>query len=401
MILSETPAFQKRMIHKLFGNIQQGGLRVQYWDEEEADYGCSTPQVKLIFKQCPSSLLNVDDPASALGQAYMDGVLDYEGRLEDLLLLLSANQPFFAKKKAVTQALQSVRRIIDRTDAKKNIQYHYDLGNDFFGLWLDETLSYSCAYFKNRNDSLQQAQLQKIEHVLKKLNLQPGETLLDIGSGWGWLIMKAAQTYHVKATGITLSEEQFRATQERIMANDLSNQVDVKLISYLNLDETKYQFDKIVSVGMFEHVGKENIPKYLDKVKRLLVDGGLSLLHTITGTSEDTVGSNWMQTHIFPGGYVPSLREIVWQLPDYNLNLLHSESLRRHYAMTLDHWYKNFSENVEVIKDKFGDRFVRMWELYLKGCAASFRTAQLDIYQILFTKGINNELPLTFDHFYI
>jgi cyclopropane-fatty-acyl-phospholipid synthase len=152
---------------------------------------------------------------------------------------------------------------------------------------------------------------------------------------------------------------------------------------------------------MFEHVGKENIPIYLDKVNRLLSPGGLSLLHTITGTTEDKPVNSWMKSYIFPGGYIPTLREIVWQLPDHDFHLLHAESLRLHYALTLDRWYLNFTRHVDDIRKKFGDRFVRMWGLYLKGCAASFRATGLDIHQLLFSKGLNNELPLTYDHLYI
>ncbi|WP_425058069.1 Cyclopropane-fatty-acyl-phospholipid synthase [Sporomusa carbonis] len=393
------PLLQKQILKGLLGKIQHGGLRVRYWDGEEADYGDTAPTVKLIFNRCPSSMFNLDDPTMALGEAYMDGVIDYEGRLEDILLLLSDNHSFFSKGNAVTKALKAISGTSDKAQDKHNIQHHYDLGNDFFALWLDETMSYSCAYFKHPEDSLQQAQLQKIDHTLKKLNLQPGETLLDIGSGWGWLIIKAAQTYNVKATGITLSEEQYRKTQERIAELGLAGQVTVKLMSYLDLDETKYQFDKIVSVGMFEHVGKGNIPKYLAKVSQLLLSGGLFLLHTITDIDEEKENT-WMKTYIFPGGYIPTLGEIFQQTPDYDFHLLHAESLRMHYAMTLDRWYVNFAKHTDAVREKFGERFVRMWELYLKGCAAAFRATGLDIHQFLFSKGLNNELPLTYAGFY-
>ncbi|BBB92047.1 MAG TPA: class I SAM-dependent methyltransferase [Methylomusa anaerophila] len=400
MKIGELPFLQKQIIKALFGKIRRGGLRVRYWDGEESDYGDTAPRVKLLFNQCPASTLRFDDPVLSLGEAYMDGVLDYEGPLEDILLLLANNQSVFSGGTIVTKALKAIVGTDNRDQARRNIQHHYDLGNDFFALWLDETMSYSCAYFKHPTDSLYQAQLQKIDHILKKINIQPGETILDIGSGWGWLIIKAAQTYNAKALGITLSEEQYRATRERIAALGLTDKVDVQLINYLDLDEEKYRFDKIVSVGMFEHVGKENIPKYLNKINRLLVPGGLSLLHTITETTEDKPENTWMKTYIFPGGYVPSLRETIWQLPEHDFHLLHAESLRMHYAMTLDHWYTNFSQHLDDIQAKFDNRFVRMWGLYLKGSAAAFRATGLDIHQLLFSKGLNNELPLTLAHIY-
>lgn len=297
-------------------------------------------------------------------------------------------------------ALHGLNRNISKEKQKENIQHHYDLGNDFFCLWLDETMSYSCAYFKNTDLSLHQAQIAKIDHVLKKLNLCSGERLLDIGSGWGWLIIRAAELYGVKALGITLSEEQYQATRERIDSMGLSDRVEVKLMTYLVLDETEYQFDKIVSVGMFEHVGKENLCKYMEKVNSLLAPGGLSLLHTITGMQEKDFVNSWILKYIFPGGYIPTLRETVWLLPEFDFHLLHAESLRMHYALTLDEWYKNFSENVVEIEQKFGQRFVRMWGLYLQGCAASIRVSGLDIHQLLYSKGLNNRLPLTFEHIY-
>jgi len=399
MALEMATLIPKQAIKAFFAKIRRGGLRVRYWDGEEATYGDAPPAVTLIFQRCPSQLA-ADDPMLALGEAYMDGVVDYEGRLEDALKLLADNQEFFGKDQAVTKVLRKVGSFVDREQARKNIQHHYDLGNDFFALWLDDTMSYSCAYFRREDDSLARAQRQKIDHILKKLNLHPGETLLDIGSGWGWLIIKAAQEYGVNAVGITLSDEQHKGTRERIERLGLEGRVRVELVNYLDLDEKDRQFDKIVSVGMFEHVGKENIPKYFDKVNRLLKAGGLSLLHTITDTVEDKPSNSWIKKYIFPGGYVPTLREVVWQLPNYGFQVLHIESLRMHYAKTLDHWHANYRAQLDAVRKKFGDRFVRMWDLYLKGSAASFRSSGLDIHQILFSKGLNNELPLTYDHVY-
>ncbi len=332
----------------------------------------------------------------------MDEIIDFEGSLDEVIRIVELNRKNFNPDGFKGKAffiIKTLSGVALRLKQKHNIKHHYDLGNDFFSLWLDETMSYSCAYFKNPLDSLYQAQIQKIDHILKKMQLQPGERLLDIGSGWGWLIIRAAQQYGVQALGITISEEQFKATNELIIQKGLTNQVEVKLLDYVDLNKEKYKFDKIVSVGMFEHVGKENLPLYMEQVNKLLVPGGLSMLHTISGVKEHPVNS-WMGTNIFPGGYIPSLRETVWLLSKFDFHTLHIESLRMHYAMTLDNWYENFYNYIDVIEQKFSRRFVRMWDLYLRGCAASFRTSGLDVYQLLFSKGLNNSLPLTLEHIY-
>nr|WP_092072002.1 cyclopropane-fatty-acyl-phospholipid synthase family protein [Dendrosporobacter quercicolus]NSL48705.1 class I SAM-dependent methyltransferase [Dendrosporobacter quercicolus DSM 1736]SDM35281.1 cyclopropane-fatty-acyl-phospholipid synthase [Dendrosporobacter quercicolus] len=383
---------KKMALKLLLGKWKQGGFKVVFWDGEEAAYGDEPPAFTIIFRQEPPFKVG-DDIVLLIGEAYMDGIIELEGSMDDILRIITLNRPSRAaagpkKSGAVNSAAQ-----------QRNIHHHYDLGNDFFALWLDESMSYSCAYFNTPTDSLAQAQLQKIDHILKKINLQPGERLLDIGSGWGWLIIKAAQQYNVQATGITLSTEQYQATKRRIEELGLEHQVDVQLVSYQDLDSSQPRFDKIISVGMFEHVGQGNLSNYMRKINELLAPGGISLLHTITGLFEENSNA-WIAKYIFPGGYVPSLREIIRLLPEFDFHLLHAESLRLHYAMTLDRWYENFSRQLDAVREKYDERFIRMWSLYLRGCAAAFRVSGLDIYQLLFSKGLNNSLPLTYQHLY-
>jgi len=398
---------QKKLLKLLFEKLEYGdsAITVEFWDGEEVVYGNAEPRFKIIFRK-PLSIGDVDfdDLVMTFGEAYMDEVIDFEGELDELIRIMNLNEENFKTKKGLgSKILSASAKVLNTADVKsrrkENIQHHYDLGDDFFALWLDESMTYSCAYFKSADDSLFDAQMQKVDHTIKKLELKPGNYLLDIGCGWGWLVIRAAQLFDIRALGITLSENQYRMANKRIAELGLSDRVEVKLLDYMDLNKDEYQFDRIVSVGMFEHVGKENIPKYMEKVHELLKPGGVSLLHTIAKQKEGPT-NKWIQKYIFPGGYIPTLREIISSLPEYDFHLVHAESLRRHYALTLERWYENFQKHVDKIEEKFGRRFVRMWGLYLRGCAASFRVSGLNIYQLLFTKGINNELSLTLDHIY-
>jgi len=392
---------QKQVINTFFNKIENEALTVKYWDGDEKKYGNGNPSLKLVFNKPLPLSFSLDDPMLSIGEAYMDDLIDFEGNFDDVMKIVAKNRALMEgnKKKLFAKSIDTINKISFIKKQKENIRNHYDLGNDFFTLWLDETMSYSCAYFKNPEESLFEAQIDKIDHILKKLQLKPGEKLLDIGSGWGCLIIRAAQQYGVKATGITISEEQYKHTKEEIKKLGLEGQVEVKLQDYLDLEVEDQQFDKIVSVGMFEHVGKENLSTYMAKVDELLKPEGISLLHSITGDSEDGVNS-WIEKYIFPGGYIPSLSETMGLLPDFDFHLIHLESLRMHYAMTLDNWYENYKMNWDYVENRYGRRFARMWELYLKACASNFRAAGLDVYQFLFSKGLNNDLSLTFGRIY-
>ena len=282
---------------------------------------------------------------------------------------------------------------------KEEVSSHYDIGNDFYKIWLDDTLSYSCAYFKNENESLHDAQMNKIHHILKKLNLSEGLTLLDIGCGWGGLLIEAAKQYKVKGLGITLSEEQYKRFKERIKEENLEDFLDVKLMDYRELKKSGLSFDRIVSVGMLEHVGRPNYDLFFENVNAVLKQGGLFLLHYISGLKESE-GDAWIKKYIFPGGVIPSFREIIEISADYNYHTLDAESLRLHYKETLLHWAKNFDDNIDEVRKMFDEKFIRMWRMYLYSCAASFNNGVIDLHQILFVKGVNNNLPMTREYMY-
>ena len=277
---------------------------------------------------------------------------------------------------------------------QKEVSSHYDIGNDFYKMWLDETMSYSCGYFKHPEDTLYQAQVQKVERILEKLYLKEGMTLCDIGCGWGYLLIEAAKKYGIKGVGITLSKEQKKKFEERIKENHLEDQLEVRLMDYRDLPESGFKFDRVVSVGMLEHVGRDNYELFMKSVKSIMNPGGLFLLHYISALQEHP-GDAWVKKYIFPGGVVPSLREIINIAGDYQFYTLDVESLRRHYNKTLLCWNANFQKHKDEVREMFGERFIRMWELYLCACAATFMNGIIDLDQILFTNGVNNDLPMT------
>ena len=281
-----------------------------------------------------------------------------------------------------------------KKNQKKEVSSHYDIGNDFYKLWLDETMSYSCGYFKHEDDTLYQAQKNKVDYILEKLYLKEGMTLLDIGCGWGFLLIEAAKKYKIKGTGITLSEEQYKECQKRIKEEGLSDYLEVRLMDYRDLPSDGKMYDRVVSVGMLEHVGRENYQLYLDCISKVMKDGGLFLLHFISALKEHP-GDPWIKKYIFPGGSVPSLREVMNCMAEDNFHTQDIEDLRLHYNRTLLCWEKNFKDHIEEAHTMFDERFLRMWDMYLSACAATFHNGIIDIHQILMTKGINNDLPMT------
>ncbi|EOU1806302.1 TPA: class I SAM-dependent methyltransferase [Clostridium perfringens] len=388
----------KNIVKSIAEHLSDRPFDLEYWDGEIIKYGEGEPEFKLIIKNFPSKKELLSDPSVALGEAYMKGDIDIEGDLQKFFESIIRNKDSFMNKNTVFR-LASKIKAPSLIKSKKDIAHHYDIGNDFYSLWLDKTMSYSCGYFKNPTDTLYDAQMNKIHHILKKLNLKEGQHLLDIGCGWGYLIIEAAKLYKVKALGITLSEEQFKKAKERIKQEGLEDLVDVQLMDYRNLEKSNLEFDRIVSVGMAEHVGHANLPLFFKNVDSVLKESGLFLLHNITNLVE-TEGNKWITTYIFPGGYLPTLREELNIAADINFRTLDVESLRLHYMKTLEEWCKNFMNHLDEERDMFDDEFLRMWHLYLATCAAAFHYWDIDIHQVLFSKGINNTLPMTRKYLY-
>ncbi len=397
----------ERYLYQLFSLIEIGDLTVTNSDHRVFHFGNvgSEPPIHLIIHNA-----NTYDRILTFGtlgfcEAYMEGWWDEENnRLFELLGLLYRNRVVDKAREYVTialilkvikQRLQTLPVLIQ--NSRKNVQYHYDLGNDFYQNFLDPTMTYSCGYRLQETDSLEQMQLQKYDLICRKLELKPGESLIDIGCGWGGMLIYAAEHYGISGTGITLSEEQAKLAQERIEQRGLSDRIQIILKDYR---EVQGQYDKLVSIGMFEHVGKGNFTTFMQKSAELLTPQGVGLLHTITTENNQRNGA-WVDKYIFPGGYAPQFHELTQALWTTKLVIAHCENLKPHYAETLKHWAHNFMDNrtqIAALAPAYDERFLRMWHLYLQSFEASFRYGDLQVYQLLFYKDKpwRLNMPLTF-----
>ncbi|GLB47248.1 cyclopropane-fatty-acyl-phospholipid synthase [Philodulcilactobacillus myokoensis] len=372
-------------------------IKVNYWDGKTDVYGDGKPQATITFKE-PVPIKDIQRNASlSLGEAYMDGKIEVDGSIEDLIDSAYTQSTSFMRNHKFIQWLPKAGKHTAKAD-KEDIQKHYDIGNDFYRLWLDKTMTYSCAYWEHPDDSLYDAQIQKVDHILAKLHPQPNRTLLDIGCGWGTLMLRAAKKYHLKVVGDTLSQEQYDYVKKEIKDQGLEDVADVRLEDYRKLGDV--HFDYITSVGMFEHVGKDNLDGYFNCVYKYLKPNGIALIHGITRQQGGATNA-WINKYIFPGGYVPGLSENIQHIIDNHMQIADLESLRRHYQRTLEHWDQNFRAKIPEVKKMFDERFIRMWDMYLQACAGSFKAGNIDVMQYLITKGASgHNLPMTRDYMY-
>ncbi len=340
-------------------------------------------------------------PKLYLGEAYMDGTLTVEeGDIYTLLDLFTRNlgwgkrHPLVSIGDFLYRLTWLIRRYNPRGKSLHNVAHHYDLSDEFYDLFLDAERQYSCAYFRSADDSLELAQQQKMAHIMAKLDLDSGQKVLDIGCGWGGLARFLAKQADVSVTGVTLSKNQLAYAQKVAEDLDMSSKVEYRLTDYRDIKE---KFDRIVSVGMFEHVGVPHYDAYFRKVKSALKDDGVALIHTI-GTADTPSATNpWIQKYIFPGGYIPPLSEIMPSIERAGLYVTDIEVLRLHYAETLRAWRQRFHEKLETVREIYDDRFCRMWDFYLCASETSFRNSGLVVFQIQLSKNLE-ELPIIRDY---
>ena len=342
-------------------------------------------------------------PDLYFGEAYMDGSLVIEnGNITEFLDLAFKNigRGNINSYGAVIKKLRGTYRYLTSFNkiakSKENVAHHYDISEKLYDLFLDENRQYSCAYFKNDNDTLEQAQNNKIHHIIKKLNIRPNQKVLDIGSGWGTLALAIAKETQASVTGITLSENQFEYSKNKAKEMNLSNKVDFKLIDYRQLNE---KFDRVVSVGMFEHVGRKFYRTYFNKVFKLLNERGIALIHTIGSSMPPRDPQPWIQKYIFPGGYTPSLSEVANPIENSGLIVSDIEVLRMHYAHTLRNWKERFLSKKDIVLDMFDEKFFRMWEFYLASCEMAFKWGDQVVFQFQLSKD-NSSVPNTRDYIY-
>jgi len=357
--------------------------------------------IKLLDQKLMQKLLI--NPDLYFGEAYMDGSLVIQnGTLTEFLDLAFKNigrgdinfyGSVIKKIKGTFRYLTNFNKIVK---SKENVAHHYDISEKLYDLFLDENRQYSCAYFKNDNDTLEQAQNNKIHHIIKKLNIQPNQKVLDIGSGWGTLALAIAKETKASVTGITLSENQFEYSKNKAKEMNLSNQVDFKLIDYRQLNE---KFDRIVSVGMFEHVGRKFYKTYFNTVFKLLNEKGIALIHTIGSSMPPRDPQPWITKYIFPGGYTPSLSEVAKPIENSGLIVSDIEVLRMHYAHTLRNWKERFLSKKDTVLGMFDEKFFRMWEFYLASCEMAFKWGDQVVFQLQLSKD-NISVPNTRDYIY-
>ena len=357
--------------------------------------------LRLLDKKLHYKLLFYPD--LYFGEAYTDGTAKIEnGSLTDFLEIalknIGRNQTNILSQ--ILNKLRGTYRYLTNFNvtkkSKKNVAHHYDISDDLYDLFLDPKRQYSCAYFKNENDSLEVAQNNKIDYIIKKLNLKPNQKVLDIGCGWGSLAIEIAKKSQCEVTGITLSENQYKYSINKAKELNVENQVQFKLIDYRQLNE---KFDRIVSVGMFEHVGRKYYKTFFNQINKLLNDTGIALIHTIGSVNQPRDPQPWITNYIFPGGYTPSMSEITAPIEKSGLIISDIEVLRMHYSHTLRNWKQRFLNNKSKVLTMFDENFFRMWEFYLTSCEMVFKWSDQVVFQFQLSKDLTS-LPTTRDYIY-
>ena len=393
------------LVNFLNGLVKEDGFELV--DANSKSYLIGKPKkenpirFKILDKKLHWKLLL--NPDLYLGEAYTNGSIVIENGTLTEFLDIALKNVGRQSINSITNVLEKFRRVYRYITnfnlvgkSKENVAHHYDISNKFYDLFLDEKRQYSCAYFKNEDDTLEVAQNNKIDHIIKKLNLKPNQKVLDIGCGWGTLALDMAKKTQCEVVGITLSKNQLEYAQQKAKEMNLENQVEFRLADYRQLNE---KFDRVVSVGMFEHVGRKFYNKYFNKVFDFLNEDGVALIHTIGSVNPPRGPQPWITKYIFPGGYTPSLSEVSLPIEKSGLIISDIEVLRMHYAHTLKNWKERFMSKKGEVLEMFDEKFFRMWEFYLVSCEMAFKWSDQVVFQFQLTKKFK-ATPITRDYIY-
>ena len=396
--------WEKKLEHWANGIRSQSELplRLELWNGQQFAFSHASPQVIIRVPNIFALRYLFTPSLSNLGGAYVDGKIDVEGSAAAIISVGNALASRTLKPEGKFARVVRTFHHSKEIDADA-IRYHYDVSNDFYKLWLDENMVYSCAYFENGDEDLASAQIKKIDHILRKIQVQPGATLLDIGCGWGALVLRAAQKFGARCVGVTLSENQAVLARERVAQAGLSDRIEIRLQDFSDVTGC---YDRITSVGMFEHVGLRNLPMYFAKIRSLLADDGLAMNHGITSTDaasgEAPYGSGeFIEKYVFPYGELPHIGLALRTMQEGGLEVLDVENLRRHYARTCGLWADNFEAHADEIKRLAGDRRFRIWRVYLAGCAYAFSQDWISVYQVVCGKAGRDPSALAWSRRYI
>ncbi|SDG22360.1 MULTISPECIES: cyclopropane-fatty-acyl-phospholipid synthase family protein [unclassified Duganella] len=396
---------QNQLSHWIDGIRQQLTLplRIELWNGQQVDLSSETPRVTIKLPNVAAARYLLTPSLSNLGAAYVEGAIEVRGKAKDMIAVVNALARTSLKAEG-----KFARMVRSFTHSKQKdaeaIRYHYDVSNDFYQEFLDPHMVYSCAYFENGDEDLATAQLKKIDHILRKIELQPGQTLLDIGCGWGALVIRAAQQYKARCVGVTLSENQYALARQRVREAGLAHLVEIRLQDYRDVQG---QFDRITSVGMFEHVGLKHLPEYFGAINRLLAPDGIVMNHGITSTDPNNGetpygGGEFIEKYVFPHGELAHIGNVLKAMQQGTLEVTDVENLRRHYARTCAIWTDNFEAHGERVRELAGDRRYRIWHVYLAGCSYAFEQDWISLYQIVGRKAGQRSavLPWSRQHMY-
>ncbi|NIN36557.1 MAG: class I SAM-dependent methyltransferase [Gammaproteobacteria bacterium] len=396
---TEAGSFDRWVARKILSIIGNPALAFVLHDGSTVTIGDGQTSLRLLIHDRPALWLLAINPELYFGELYSEGRIDLEGGLSEFLN--TANRALTARKSPVVSGLiySWVKQLFINNSldtARHNIHQHYDIGNAFYEKWLDREMQYTCAYFAAPDCTLEQAQIAKMDHVCRKLRLEPGQSVVEAGFGWGGLARHMARKYGVRVKAYNISHEQVAYARQRAKNEGLDEQVEYIEDDYRNI---RGEFDVFVSVGMLEHVGTRNYKVLGRVINSCLKEKGMGLIHTI-GRNRPGYMNPWIAKRIFPGACPPAISEMMNIFESENLSVLDIENLRLHYATTLEHWLSRFNDNIGQIREKYDEKFIRAWRLYLCGSISAFTTGRLQLYQVVFTPGENNNLPWSRAHLY-